>query len=252
MKVYKLGSHRLICADCRDQYAVNELFGSDRVKLILTDPPYGVGYVEGKSKFGRIKRGGVPIANDDIKSDKEYQKFTEAWLNVVKPHLFLKNSFYIFNCDRRIFSLIDAILNQGFKFAQLLIWVKSNSVIGRMDYMPEHELIAYGWYGTHEFYKSKDKTVIFYPKPNASPLHPTQKPVGLIRRLILNSTKIGDIVYDPFGGSGSTLIACEETARRCLMVEIDEEYCQIIIDRFRKLTESRYKRTKGNGRDFKQ
>jgi len=111
-----------------------------------------------------------------------------------------------------------------------------------MDYLPQHEFIAYGWFGTHEFHKSKDKSILFYPKPNKSKLHPTMKPVGLLRRLILNSTKVGDAVYDPFGGSGSTLIACEQTKRRCLTIEVDPKYCQTIIDRFNKLTGKEVKR----------
>jgi DNA modification methylase len=105
-----------------------------------------------------------------------------------------------------------------------------------------HELIAYGWHGTHQFHKSKDKSVLFYPKPNKSSLHPTTKPVPLLRHLILNSSKIGDTVYDCFGGSGSTLIAAEQTRRRCLMIELDPDYCQTIITRFEKLTGHRAKK----------
>jgi len=130
----------------------------------------------------------------------------------------------------------------GVRFTQILIWIKNHAVIGRMDYLPQHEFIAYGWFGTHKFHKSKDKSILFYPKPNKSKLHPTMKPVGLLRRLILNSTKVGDAVYDPFGGSGSTLIACEQTKRRCLTIEVDPKYCQTIIDRFNKLTGKEVKR----------
>lgn len=115
-----------------------------------------------------------------------------------------------------LFTLKEAMGICVFKLAQLLIWVKNNQVVGRKDYLAKHELILYGWHGVHKFLKSKDKSVIFYPKPNSSPLHPTTKPIGLLRRLILNSTQIGDVVYDPFGGSGSTLIACEQTKRICI------------------------------------
>ena len=112
---------------------------------------------------------------------------------------------------------------------------KKQSGNRKRDYLAKHELIAYGWHGTHQFYKSKDKSVLFYPKPNASPLHPTTKPDGLIRRLILNSSSIGDTVYDPFAGSGTTLIASEETKRRFLAIEIDPEYCKVILNRYEKL-----------------
>ena len=105
-----------------------------------------------------------------------------------------------------------------------------------MDYLPQHELILYGWKGTHDFKRGKDKSVVFEPKPSRSTLHPTMKPVGLLRRLILNSTAVGDTVYDPFGGSGSTLIACEQVKRRCRMIELDQKYVDVIIKRWQNLT----------------
>jgi DNA modification methylase len=124
------------------------------------------------------------------------------------------------------------MIEAGFKVAQLLVWVKSQAVVGRLDYAPQHELILYGWRGTHKYRRSKDKSVLFYPRPSKSKLHPTTKPVGLIRRLILNSTEIGDTVYDGFLGSGTTLLACEQTKRKCLAVEIDREYCETTIRRW--------------------
>jgi len=135
-----------------------------------------------------------------------------------------------------IFALREGMLTAGFKFSELLVWVKTHSVIGRMDYLPQHELIAYGWYGTHEFLKSKDKSVLVYPKPNKSKLHPTMKPIGLLRNLILNSSRVNDIVFDGFMGSGSTILAAEQTKRKCLGIELDPDYCQVAIDRFEKLT----------------
>ena len=232
--VYKLGDHLIICGDCRSPEVVKEVTAGSRINLIVADPPYGVSYVEAKEGFGNIKIKKV-IQNDSFKNEDEYKVFTSDWLEAVKPYLVSKNSAYIFNSDKMIFALREAMADAGFKLAQLLIWVKNQQVIGRRDYLAKHELIAYGWYGAHKFYKSKDKSVIFYPKPNSSPLHPTSKPVGLIRHLILNSTRIGDIVYDPFGGSGSTLIACEQTRRRCIMIEIENEYVSKIIKRYKKL-----------------
>jgi len=193
-----------------------------------------VGYVENKGGFSKIKKATV-IENDNLQSEESYKIFTTGWLKAIAPHLYYKNAFYIFNSDKMIFALRDALKTCGFNLSQLLIWVKNNQVVGRKDYLVKHELILYGWYGVHEFLKSKDKSVIFYPKPMSSPFHPTSKPVGLIRHLILNSTRIGDVVYDPFGGSGSTLLACEQTRRICITVEIDPGYCSTIIDRFKKL-----------------
>ena len=108
--------------------------------------------------------------------------------------------------------------------------------MGRKDYHPQHELIVYGWFGTHAYYGNKDKTALFYPKPTKNALHPTMKPPALLRRLLYHSTKPCDIVFDPFGGSGSTLIACEHLGRRCFMVEHEETYCQTIMSRWEKLT----------------
>lgn len=233
--IINLGEHRLLFGDLRDQEKIKELIGADKINLMLLDPPYGIAYVSSKSGFSQSLGKPKDIANDQLQSEEEYIKFTEDWLKVILPYLDRKNSIYIFNSDKMIFALRQAIKNVGIYFSQLLIWAKSNAVIGRLDYLPMHELIAYGWFGTHSFKKSKDKSILFCPKPSKSKLHPTIKPLSLLRRLILNSTNIGDVVYDGFGGSGSTLIAAEMTGRRCLMVETDEEYCQTIIKRYYEL-----------------
>ncbi len=146
-----------------------------------------------------------------------------------------------------LFALKNGLDQADFKFSQLLIWVKNQPVIGRLDYLPQHELIAYGWFGTHKFYKAKDKSIIYCPKPSKSKFHPTTKPTSLIRRLVLNSTQTSDIVYDPFLGSGTTLLACEQTKRRCFGIELDPEYCQVIIKRWQHLTSG--KATKIGGQD---
>lgn len=236
--VFRLGEHRLACADATDTEAVAKIVGKDRIQLVLTDPPYGVAYVESKAGFGQIAAA-RPIANDHEQSEPEYRDFTRRWIAAAKPFLKAKNAFYVFNSDKMLFALRDGMREAGCRFSQLLIWVKSHPVMGRMDYLPQHELIAYGWVGTHEFRKAKDKSVLFHPKPSSSPLHPTMKPVGLIRRLVLNSSDIGASIYDPFGGSGTTLITCEQTKRRCLMLELDEQHCKTIIDRWEKMSGKR-------------
>lgn len=233
--VFALGKHLLLCGDCRDKELLAKFIGSRKIKAIVADPPYGIAVTESKEGFQTLAKNKV-ILNDHIQTDEEYRKFTKGWIDAVAPHLSPKNSLHIFNADKMIFALREGMLDAGAKFAQLLIWVKTHAVIGRMDYAPQHELIAYGWLGTHEFLKAKDKSVIVCPKPQKSPLHPTTKPVSLIRHLILNSTLIGDIVYDGFLGSGTALIACEQTGRVCIGVEIDPEYCQTIIDQFEKLS----------------
>lgn len=233
--IIALGDHLIACGDARDKELVARLVGIRKIKAVIIDPPYGVAVTESKEGFQTLKKNKV-IANDHLQSDGEYRAFTRAWIEAIIPHLAKKNSFYIFNADKMVFALREGMQDVGLKFCQLLIWVKTHAVIGRMDYAPQHELIAYGWFGTHEFVKAKDKSVIVYPKPNKSPYHPTTKPVGLIRRLILNSTRTGDVVYDGFLGSGTTLLACEQTKRVCIGIELDPEYCQTVIARFEKLT----------------
>lgn len=234
--MFVLGEHQLICGDARDQEIVAKLFGKEKASLILSDMPYGVSYVESKSGFKQKLGKEKTIANDHAQTEEEYQAFTSEWLEAAAPYLTTKNSLYLFNADKMIFAMREGMLKAGFTFTQLLIWAKSHAVVGRMDYLPQHELIAYGWYGKHAFQKSKDKSILVHPKPTSSKLHPTMKPIGLLRRLILNSSKVNDIVYDAFGGSGSTLIACEDTRRRCFMVELDPEYCAVICERFERHT----------------
>ena len=233
--IFQLGEHRLACGSSADEALVKKLIGDEKVDLILTDPPYGIAYTQSKAGFSTIKVA-KDIQNDEIVSERAYTEFTKDWIAPVTPMLSKKNSVYIFNCDKMLFALRDGMEAEGIKFSQLLIWVKNNAVLGRKDYLPQHELIAYGWHGTHKFARSQDKSVLFYPKPARSVLHPTMKPIPLLRNLILNSSRTGDVVYDPFGGSGSTLIAAEQTKRRCLMIEIDPEYCRTIIERHEKLT----------------
>lgn len=234
--IYRLGDHLLLCGDARNPKLIHGFLNKDKINLILTDPPYGVAYVEGKKDFTQMKGDHRKIANDHIQSEYEYRNFTREWMEACKSNMATKNTFYIFNCDKMLFSLREGIRDCGYHFTQILIWAKSNAVIGRMDYLPQHELIAYGWLGKHAFLKSKDKSILVYPKPSKSRLHPTMKPIGLLRRLILNSSGIDDVIYDPFGGSGSTLIACQQTRRKCRMVEIDPLYCEVILRRFEDLT----------------
>lgn len=229
--IFRIGDHVLGCGDARDTVFVAKVVGNAKITLLLADPPYGVAFVESKEGFSNIKVK-KKILNDGAVSESQYAQFTKDWLVPILPHLAGKNSAYIFNSDKMIFALRDGMEQGGWRFAQMLVWVKNHAIIGRKDYLPQHELVAYGWHGAHEFKKSKDKSVLFYPKPSKSPLHPTQKPVGLLRRLILNSSDIGDIVYDCFAGSGSAGIAAEQCKRKSILIERDEEYCQTIINRF--------------------
>lgn len=233
--VWQLGEHRLALGDSSDPALLKRLIGKEKIALVCTDPPYGVAAVEAKRGFKPLVKDKA-IANDHLQSDGEYRAFSKAWLEAIAPHLARKNSCYVFNADKMVWPLREAMLDAGFKVAQLLIWVKSQSVVGRMDYAPQHELIVYGWHGTHVFRRSKDKSVLFCPRPSKSKLHPTTKPVSLVRRLVLNSSEVGDAIFDGFLGSGTTLLAAEQTKRRCFGIEIDPEYCRTIIRQWEHLT----------------
>lgn len=233
--IFKLGDHLLAFGDATDKELINKLISHNKINLLLTDPPYGVAFVESKKGFSQGNKHRV-IKNDQLQTQREYIAFTQAWLKPILQSLTDYNSYYIFNSDKMIFALKQALDELDCKFSQLLIWVKNHAVVGRLDYLPQHELIAYGWFGKHKFKRSKAKSVLFHPKPHKSKLHPTMKPIGLLRKLILNSSGVGEYVYDPFLGSGSTLIACEQTKRKCLGIELDGKYCQIVISRWEKLT----------------
>ncbi len=233
--VFRIGErHLLALGDARDEKLVNALIGDQKITAVISDPPYGIKRVESAEGFTKILVT-KKVLNDDITDEAEYTAFTEAWIKPILSHLTRKNNFLIFNADPMIFALRQGMRNAGLTFSQLLIWAKTGATMGRKDYAIQHELIAVGWYGTHSFHRSRDRSLLVYPKPARSPLHSTQKPVGLIRRLILNSTSINDIIYDPFAGSGTTGIAAQETQRPTILIERDEEYVRTIIDRFARI-----------------
>ncbi len=240
--IWQLGEHRLAFGDCRNKDLLRRLIGNENIHLLCCDVPYAIDVAASKRNFHALSKD-KDIANDHIQSDTEYRVFTLKWMEAIAPFLANKNSAYVFNADKMIWPLRNGMIDAGFKVAQLLIWVKSQAVLGRLDYAPQHELILYGWRGTHRFRHSKDKSVLFYPRPSKSKLHPTTKPIGLIRRLILNSSEIGNNVYDGFLGSGTHLLACEQTKRKCFAVELDYEYCQPAIHQWEQLTGKKAKHT---------
>jgi len=246
--IWQLGENRLACGDASDPDVVAKVVGGGKIRMVLTDPPYGIGYVENKDWLGMSGTSSKhfekhkKIIGDQIQTNDSYAEFTTKWLLSLKDYLADYNTFYIFNSDVMMCALKEGIEKAGGHYSQMIIWVKNTMVLGRKDYYPQHELIIYGWFGHHKRERAQGKSVMFHPKPSRSLLHPTMKPVGLLRKLILNSTKIGEYVYDPFGGSGSTLIACENTMRKCLMIELEPEYCDIIIKRWKKLTGQKVKK----------
>jgi len=236
IKAYKLGEHILVNGDCTDKDLVDYVFQDIKISSLISDPPFGCEVVQSKAFMKQKSSIHKKIINDEIVSEEDYIKFTENWLELVIPYLRKKNTIYIFNTDKNMFAVRQAMKNQDIYFSQQLVWIKNQPVMGRSDYLFQHESIAYGWYKTHKFIGSKSKSVLFYPKPNKSNMHVTTKPIPLIRELMMNNTIIGDWVYDPFLGSGTTLLTAEQIFRRCIGFELDEDYCNTIIKRWEKLT----------------
>jgi DNA modification methylase len=235
--IYQVGSHVVGCGDCTDKDFVSKVIGNQKIQSIVTDPPYGVAYVENKVGVAKLaKVDAKAIKGDHLQSEAQYTAFTQAWLSVVTPHLDTYNTFHIFGCDSMFLAMRDGIKESNLHFSQMLVWLKNQPVMGRMDYLPQHELLAYGWYGKHKKPLSQMKAAIYHPRPQKSKLHPTQKPLGLLRKLIRNSTNINNAVFDGFLGSGSTALACAQLGRTCIGIEQDPEYVETILLRLEKLT----------------
>ena len=201
------------------------------INLLLTDPPYNVNYQGASKKRTKLK-------NDNMK-DEEYRNFLTAAFKNAYEHMREGASFYVWHSTKEHRNFENALNDAGLKVRQQLIWKKSQFVLSRSDYHWKHEPCLYGWKegAAHKWYSDrKQTTVLEYKKPTTNRLHPTMKPVEMMRYLIGNSTKEGDKVLDLFGGSGSTLIACEEINRQCYMLELDPHYCEVIINRWENLT----------------
>lgn len=225
--VWQLGQHRLVCGDSTLQADVERLMNGDKAELFLTDPPYNVDYV-GKTKDA------LKIQNDAM-SDDDFRLFLETAFSNASEAMSKGAAAYIFHANGKTAEFIEAFRTAGFLYKQMLIWVKNTMVLGRQDYQWKHEPCIYGWKdgATHYFVDDRTQTtVINEDKPLRSELHPTMKPIKLLARLIKNSSRVGDIVLDLFGGSGSTLIACEQLNRVCYTMELDEKYCDVIVNRF--------------------
>ena len=229
--IWLLGNNKLLCGDSTDQIAIQGFFGEVQADLYLTDPPYNVDYV-GKTKDA------LKIQNDKQTDDKFIQFLSDAFI-AADNHLKMGASFYIWHSDSEGLNFRLACINAKWKLRQTLIWEKNSMVMGRQDYQWQHEPCLYGWKegSSHSWYSDrKQTTIIKHDRPTKSKLHPTMKPVSLMEYLINNSTKQGDIVFDSFCGSGSTLIACEKLQRSCYGVELDPKYCDVIVKRWEQWT----------------
>ncbi len=239
-EIWQLGDHRLMCGDSTDKAQLDVLMDGKKVDLIITDPPYGVSYAD-KNKFLNSKDKGNRVQKNiinDHKTPEEMQKiWTKTFLNLYSISD-TNCSYYIFGPQGgELLLLFQSIIESGWQLKHMLIWVKNQIVLGRADYCYQHEPILFGWKEKHSFYgRAGESSIWNIDKPTKSKLHPTMKPVSLISKCILNSSKSGDIVLDVFGGSGSTLISAQKLNRKCYMMELDEHYCDVIIQRWEDYT----------------
>ena len=223
--IFILGNHRLMVGDSTLKDDVDKLCEDRSVDLVLTDPPYNVDY-EGQD--------GMKIQNDK-QSDEDFYNFLLSAFKNMFEHTKPGGVIYCFHADTEGLNFRNAFKNAGFKLAECLIWVKNSLVLGRQDYQWRHEPCLYGWKEGAGHYFVDDRTqdtILEYDKPRNNNLHPTQKNIELVSKLILNSSRKDETILDLFGGSGTTLIAAEQLGRKTLMMELDEKYADVIVKRF--------------------
>ena len=225
--VWQVGRHRLMCGDATSAEDVATLMDGKKANLIITDPPYNVAFESSD---------GLSIKNDKMENDKFYEFLLAAFKNMAE-HLEKGGSAYVFHADTEGLNFRKAFMDAGFHLSGCCIWVKNSLVLGRSDYQWQHEPVLYGFLqnGKHYWSKSagRSQTTIWnFDKPKKNKNHPTSKPLDLLAYPIGNSSQENAIVIDTFGGSGSTLMACEQTNRICHTMELDEKYASVILRRF--------------------
>ena len=226
-----MGGHRLLCGDARNVDDMARLMGGAKVDLLLTDPAYNVDYV-GKTKDA------LKIDNDRM-SNADFRAFLLEAFTAARQSMKAGAAFYIWHADSNGYDFRGACMDAGWKVRQCLIWEKDILVLGRQDYQWQHEPCLYGWNegAGHAWYSDRKQTTILrFDKPTRSKEHPTMKPVPLFGYLVQNSSKPGDIVLDPFSGSGTTVIAAEQLDRTAYVMELNERYCDVIVKRWEEQT----------------
>lgn len=222
--VWTLGRHRLVCGDSTKTETFDLLMGSRKANLVITDPPYNVNY-EGSA--GKIK-------NDNM-ADEAFYNFLLAAFQNTETAMTDDASIYVFHADTEGLNFRRAFADAGFYLSGCCIWKKQSLVLGRSPYQWQHEPVLFGWKkkGKHQWYTGrKESTIWEFEKPKKNGDHPTMKPIPLLAYPIMNSSMSNCLVLDPFGGSGSTLIACEQTDRICCTIELDEKFCDVIVKRY--------------------
>ena len=223
--IWTVGRHRLVCGDATSAEDVAALMDGKKANLIVTDPPYGVSFKSGS---------GLSIQNDSMKGD-EFYTFLYNSFSQMAAHLENGGAAYVFHADTEGLNFRKAFVDAGFHLAGVCIWVKNSLVLGRSDYQWQHEPVLYGFLknGKHPWYSDRKQTTIWnYDKPKRNKNHPTSKPLDLLGYPICNSSQENAVGLDTFGGSGSTMMACEQTGRICYMMELDEKYASVILRRY--------------------
>jgi DNA modification methylase len=246
-QAWEIGRHRLICGDCTNEATVGHLLGDGgpKLRMVWTDPPYGVDYAGKNAYLNRTDRGNRiqrPIENDGLTPEETGALFRAA-LAAAIPHCASGACCYAtVPSGPLLVHFIQAFNASGFDFRHLLVWVKQHFVIGMADYHYRHEPILYGWLtdGAHYFGGDRSQDSVFeFDKPQINDLHPTCKPSELIAPMVANSSRAGDVIYDPFLGSGSTLVAAQQLGRVGRGVEILPEYVAVALERLSTLGLSR-------------
>ena len=236
--IWIMGEHRLLCGDSTSEADMKKLMAGELADMVFTDPPYNVNYGDTAKDKLRSKGGakaGRKIMNDNLGDD--FEAFLTAACKNMLVHT--KGALYICMSSSELDTLQSAFRNAGGKWSTFIIWAKNTFTLGRSDYQRQYEPILYGWKDGNDRYwcGARDQgDVWFYNKPQKNDLHPTMKPVDLVVRGIKNSSKTLDIVLDPFGGSGSTLIAAEHTGRQARLIELDPKYVDVIVRRWQEMT----------------
>ena len=222
--LWLLGRHRLVCGDATSPEVFDTLLDGKKVNLVVTDPPYNVNY---SSEAGTIQ-------NDNM-ADTDFYNFLLASYKNMANAMADDASIYVFHADTEGLNFRKAFVDAGFYLSGVCIWAKQSLVLGRSPYQWKHEPILFGWKknGKHKWFADRKQSTIWnFDRPKKSELHPTMKPIALVAYPILNSSMTNGLVLDPFGGSGSTLIACEQTDRTCYTIELDEKYADVIVKRY--------------------
>lgn len=240
--VWLLGEHRLMCGDSTSPTDYDKLMNGELADMLITDPPYNVALGMGGSVDEARKRhrrtDGLVIMNDKMEDGEFYQFlldfYTMAFANIKEGA-----SYYIWHADNEGLNFRKALKDAGITLRQTLIWNKNSITLGRQDFQWRHEPCLYGWKdgASHRWFSDRSQpTVLDFNRPTKSELHPTMKPVELFAYQIECSSQTGEIVLDPFGGSGTTIIACEQLGRKCRSMELDARYCDVIIQRWENFT----------------